>query len=192
MEDKEAIAVEFDHDPFANPADRADRLAVNGLNRWVDRSENEWAYEIHTLEAVADNVARQRLEIDDDVREFRQLFLQPVDDLLARPMMIVVQMQDDGVERQPFVAADGAAAADVLEAVEQPIEPRPDRVGFLGVARQRIRAFVRRAERAGPTFGRKVLAKGLGRAPLRAFSNRLGELELISAGNLMHGVSLAR
>ena len=137
-------------------------------------------------------MARQRLEIDDDVRKFRQLFLQPVDDLLSRPVMIVVQVQDDRVERQPFVAALGATAANVLEAVEESIETRPDGVRLFWIARQRIRAFVGRAERARSTFGRKVLAKGLSRAPLRAFSNRLGELELISAGNLMHGVSLAR
>src|SRR3954469_15799942 len=56
--------------------------------------------------------------------------LQPVDDLLARPVMIVVQVQDDRVERQAFVATLGTAAADVLEAVEQPIETWPDRVGF--------------------------------------------------------------
>jgi hypothetical protein len=192
MQDEETIAVEFEDDALADSPYCADDFAVNGLDRWVDRSEDERAQKIDTLEAVADDVPRQRLEVDDDVREFRQLFLQPVDDLLARPVMIVVQVQDDGVERQPLVAALGTAAADVLEAVEQPIETRPDGVRFLGIARQRICAFVRRAKRAGSTFGREVLAKGLGRAPLCAFSNRLGELELISAGNLMHGVSLAR
>jgi len=37
-------------------------------------------------------------------------------------VVIVIQVKDDRVERQPFVAALGTAAADVLEAVEQPIE----------------------------------------------------------------------
>ena len=77
------------------------------------------------------------------------LFPQPADDLFPRPVMIVVQVQDDRVERQALVASLGTAAADILEAVEEAIEPRPDGVRFLRIARQRIGAFVRRAKRAG-------------------------------------------
>src|SRR3954471_5553892 len=90
------------------------------------------------------------------------LFPEPADDLLARPVMIVVQVQDDRVERQPLVAALRAAAADVLEAVEEAIEPRPDRSGVL---RQRIGALVGGAERARSALVREVLAERLVRTP---------------------------
>src|SRR5262249_37191364 len=53
-----------------------------------------------------------------------RLLFEPVDDLLARPVMIVVQMQDDRVQREPFVAPDRTAAPHVLEAVEQAIQTR--------------------------------------------------------------------
>src|SRR5579863_8320619 len=111
------------------------------------------------------------------------LFPEPADDLLARPVVIVVEVQDDRVERQPLVAAFGAATADVLQAVEQAIQPRPDRTGLL---RQRIRAFVRRAKRTRSTLAGEVLAEGLVRAPLGAFSDRVSELDLICARDLMH------
>src|SRR6267154_2736750 len=106
------------------------------------------------------------------------LFPEPADDLLARPMVIVVQVQDDRVERQPLVAPFGAAAAHVLEAVEQTIEPRPDRAGLL---RQRVGPFIRRAERARSALGGEVFAEGLARAPLGALSDRVGKLDLIRA-----------
>jgi hypothetical protein len=47
-------------------------LAVDRLDRRIDRSEHERAEEMNALEAMADNVARQRVEIDDDVRKFGQ------------------------------------------------------------------------------------------------------------------------
>ena len=188
MKDEKAIAVEREHEPFANPLHAAHGLAVQGSNRRFDRAEDERAEQVDALEPVADDMARQRLQVNDDVGEFRQLFLQPLDDLLARPLMIVVQMEDDRVERQAFVAAHGTTAADVLEAVEEPVETRPDGVRFLRVARQRVGAFVGGAERAGTALGRKIFAEGLRRTPPRAFSNRVGELELIGAENLMHGV----
>src|SRR6266851_2663213 len=104
------------------------------------------------------------------------LFPEPADDLLARPMMIVVEVQDDGVERQPLVTPFGAAAANVLQTVEQAIQPRPDRAGLL---RQRIGAFIRRTERARSALVGEVLAEGLARTPPGAFSDRVGELDLI-------------
>src|SRR5262249_51590145 len=145
--------------------------------------------EVDALETMSDNVSGQRLEIDDNVGKFRQLLLQPLDDLLARPVMIVVQVQDDGVERQALVAADRTAAAHVLEAVEQAVESRPDRVRFLRIAWQSVRPLVRRAHGAPPALRREVLAERLCRAPLRAFGNGLSELELIGARHLMHGLS---
>src|SRR5439155_2367628 len=103
---------------LAHASHVADDVSVDGFDRWIDRSENERTEEVKTLEALADEARFQRLDVDDDVRELRQLiFLEPLHNLFARPVMIVVQMQDDGVERQPLVAAFGAAAAHVLEAV---------------------------------------------------------------------------
>ena len=105
----------------------------------IDRAENEGTEELDALEAPADDLAGQRLEVDDDVGKFRQSLAQPFDDLLARPMMIVVQVQDDRVERQTLVAADRASAPHVLEAVEQAIEPRPDRARRPAAAHRRLR-----------------------------------------------------
>src|SRR2546421_359794 len=111
------------------------------------------------------------------------LFSQPADDLLPRPVMIVVQVQDDRVQRQPFVAPFRAAAADVLEAVEEAIEPRADGAGVL---RQRVGAFVSGAERARSALVGEVLAEGLSRTPPGALGDRVGKLDLIRAQNLVH------
>src|SRR5260221_8448929 len=100
--------------------------------------------------------------------------------------MIVVEMQDDRIERQPFVAALGAAAADVLQTVEQTLQARADGMRFLRIARQRVRAFVGRAERAGSAVVGEVFAERLLRPALRALRNRVGQHDLIFARHLMH------
>src|SRR5471032_705376 len=111
------------------------------------------------------------------------LFPEPADDHLPRPVMIVVQVQDDRVERQPLVAALGTLAADVLEAIEQAIEPRPNRAGFL---RQRICAFVRRAQRARAALVRKVFAESPIGTPPGTFRDGISQFYLICARDLMH------
>jgi hypothetical protein len=184
MNDEIQIVIERNNDSLADAADVADRLSVDGVDRRHDRSQDEGAEQVKTFEAPADEARFQRLDVDDDVRQFRQLIaLEPFDDLLARPVMIVVQMQDDRVERQPFIAPFGAAAPYVLEAIEEAIEPGPD-VRIL-IARQHVGAFVCRAERARPPIVRKILTEGL-RAPSRAGGDRVGELDLIFARDLMH------
>src|SRR5262245_57369437 len=115
-----------------------------------------------------------------------ELLFQPVRDLLARPVMIVVEVQDDGVERQTLLTSDGTRAADIFEAVENAIETRADLMRILG---KRVRAFVRGAKRAATTVVIEVFAEGLRRTPPCARDNRLGELELVFAGHLMHGAS---
>src|SRR6478736_929127 len=135
---------------------------------------------------MSDNVPRQRLAVDDDVRQFGQLLPKPCCNLLPRPMMVVVQMQDDRVQRQPLLTADRTAAAHVLEAVEQAVEPRPNGVRVL---RQRVRAFVRSPERARPAVIVEVLAERLTRSALRTRNDRLRELELIFPRHLMHAPS---
>src|SRR4029453_8523803 len=67
-------------------------------------------------------------------------------DRFARPVVVVVEVQDHGAERQALLAAQGAAAQRVLEAVEQALEilgPNPRRV-----SRQVVDALVRGAESA--------------------------------------------
>src|SRR5438874_136681 len=129
---------------------------------------------------MADNKTLEGIEVGDDVWKLgHSSLLQPRDDLLARPMVIVVQVQDDRVQRKPLLAADRALPADVLEAIEQATHSRADRMRFFRIARQRVRAFVRRAERAGSTRLREVFAEGLSRTPLRACGDGIGELDLI-------------
>src|SRR5919201_1831987 len=101
------------------------------------------------------------------------IFAEPLHDLLARPVVIVVQVQDDGVERQPLVAADRAAAPDVFQAIEETMKSRADGLDF---TRQRVRAFVRRAKRAGSAVLGEVLAEGLLRPATRAGGDSVGEL----------------
>src|SRR5262245_2706663 len=100
--------------------------------------------------------------------------------------MIVVEMQDDRVQGKALVAAHRAAPADVLEAVEQPVEARANRVRLVRIARQRVSALVRGAERARSAGFIEVLAERLrGPAP-GALRNRACKLDLIFARHLMH------
>ena len=66
------------------------------------------------------------------------------------------------------------------------MKTRTDRVRFVRIARQRVRAFVRRAERAGAAGLGEVLTEGLNGSALRALRNGLGELDLIGFRYLMH------
>ena len=134
VDDQEQVVGEHQHDALADAAHVADGLAVERVDRRIDGPENEGAEEVDSLEAPAGDVAGQRLDVDNDVWQFRQSLPQPLDNLLARPLMVVVQVQDDRVERQPLVAADGTPPPHVLEAVEQAIEPRTNRARFCGSA----------------------------------------------------------
>ena len=107
VNDQEEVVVEHEHDALADAAHAADDLAVSGVERRIDGAQDERAEEPDPLEAPADDVRGQRFDVDDDVGQFRQSLPQPLDNLLARPVMVVVQVQDDRVERQPLVAADG-------------------------------------------------------------------------------------
>jgi hypothetical protein len=103
---------------------------------------------------------------------------QPLDNLLARPVMIVVQMQDDRIEGKTFVASDRTAPPHVLEAIEQPIETRADGVRFVRIARQRIGAFIGGAKRRN--IRRTPAPAAAWRLPRwlrRARSDRRGELD---------------
>jgi hypothetical protein len=70
VDDQKQIAVKGDDDALADAADAANGLAVQRIDRRIDGAEDERAVEREPLEAAADDVARQRLEIDDDVGKF--------------------------------------------------------------------------------------------------------------------------
>jgi len=135
-------------------------------------------------------MTRQRLDVHDDVRQLGQsIVFEPLDNLLARPLMIVVQMEDNCIERQPFLAPDRTSAPHVFKAIEQTMQAGSNRMRFMWIARQRVSALVRGAKRTGPARVGEVLTEGLTRSALRTFRNRLGELDLIGAWDLMHDVS---
>jgi hypothetical protein len=112
------LVVKLENQPFPDAAHAAHNSFFDGFERRVDGPENERTAQAHSLQGVPDNVPRQRLAIDDDVRQFGQLLPEPRCYLLPRPMMVVVQMQDNRVERQPLLATDGASAPHVFETVE--------------------------------------------------------------------------
>ena len=70
VDDEKQIVVEGEDDALADAAHAADDRAVDRVDRRIDRAEDERAVEREPLEAAADDVARQRLEVDDDVGEF--------------------------------------------------------------------------------------------------------------------------
>ena len=66
------LVVEREHDALADAAHAADGLAVERGDRRIDGAQHEGAEEVDPLEAPADDVAGQRLDVDHDVRQFRQ------------------------------------------------------------------------------------------------------------------------
>ena len=66
------VLIECEDDPLADAADAANDLSVQDVGRRIDRAQNEWAVEYEALEAAPDNVARQCLEIDNDIRKLWQ------------------------------------------------------------------------------------------------------------------------
>ena len=69
MDDEKQVGVERQDNSLADAADAANNLSLNGVDRRIDRAQNEGAVECEALEAVPDNVARQRFDVNDDVRE---------------------------------------------------------------------------------------------------------------------------
>ena len=67
MDHEKQIGVKGQDDPLADAADAANDLSLKRVDRRIDRAQNEGAVECEALEAAPDDVARQRLEVDDDV-----------------------------------------------------------------------------------------------------------------------------
>ena len=67
MDHEKQIGVKGQDDPLADAADAANDPSLKGVDRRIDRAQNEGAVKCEALEAAPDDVARQRLEVDDDV-----------------------------------------------------------------------------------------------------------------------------
>src|SRR5262245_40396576 len=90
----------------------------------------------------------------------------PSRDLLARPGVIVVQVDDDGCKPELFCTALGGTLAKRLETIEHSIEisRRPH---FVGIAGHVIHAVVGGAQRAGRVLTSEVVAESLLRPSFR-------------------------
>jgi hypothetical protein len=66
------IAVEDEDDALADAPDPADGPALNRRDRGIDRAEDERAEKVDAVETPSGDVAGQRFEVDNDVRELRQ------------------------------------------------------------------------------------------------------------------------
>jgi hypothetical protein len=70
MDDKKEIGVEPEHEPLADAADTANDPTVDRVDRRVDRAKDERAVQGEPLEPASDDMARQRVEVDDNVGKF--------------------------------------------------------------------------------------------------------------------------
>jgi hypothetical protein len=62
--------IEDEDDALADPADAAHDLSVDCVDRRIDGAEDERAVQDEPLQAAADDVPRQRLEVDNNVGKF--------------------------------------------------------------------------------------------------------------------------
>ena len=60
-------------DSFSDAPHAADAAARDCLERWINGPQHERTEEGNFLECLTDDVAIQRLEIDDDVGQLRQI-----------------------------------------------------------------------------------------------------------------------
>jgi len=66
------LLIEDEDDPLTDASDTADPLSLKDVDRRVDRAKDERAVEDEPLQTVADDVARQRFDVNDDVGQFWQ------------------------------------------------------------------------------------------------------------------------
>ena len=66
------ILIEHEDETLADAADTANDLAGDRLDRRIDGAQDEWTVEREPLEAASDDVACQRVEVNDNVRQFGQ------------------------------------------------------------------------------------------------------------------------
>jgi hypothetical protein len=70
VDDQKEIEIEDEHNPLADAAHVANDLTVDGVDGRVDSAEDERAVQREPLEPASDDVARQRVEVDDNVGKF--------------------------------------------------------------------------------------------------------------------------
>ena len=71
VKDQEQLAFTFQHDAFAEAMERDNLPPFDRRKRRIDRSKQERAREPDAGDALPDDARRQRVEIEQDVREFR-------------------------------------------------------------------------------------------------------------------------
>ena len=70
MQDEPAVVVQADGDSLAQPAESANRFAVNALDRWHSGAEQKWIADAHLIERLAKDAAFERFDVNGDVRQF--------------------------------------------------------------------------------------------------------------------------
>jgi hypothetical protein len=70
VDDQKEIAIEDEHNPLADAAHAANDLTVDDVEGRVDGAEDEGAVQREPLEPASDDMARQRVEVDDNVGKF--------------------------------------------------------------------------------------------------------------------------
>jgi len=69
VDDQKQIVIERKDDALADSADAANRLGRECVDGRIDRAQDERAVQREPLEAAANDMPCQRLEVDDDVGE---------------------------------------------------------------------------------------------------------------------------
>jgi hypothetical protein len=70
VDDEKQLVVQREHDPLADAAHTANDLTVDDIDGRVDGAEDKRAVQREPFEPASGDVARQRVEIDDDVGKF--------------------------------------------------------------------------------------------------------------------------
>ena len=72
MQDEKDVVWKFEDDALADATGRANDLSGDGIERWIYGAKNEWTEKRDALEPFAGDVALECLEINNNVRKFRQ------------------------------------------------------------------------------------------------------------------------
>jgi hypothetical protein len=70
VDDQKEIEIEDEHNPLADAAHVANDLSADDVDGRVDGAEDERAVQREPLEPASDDMARQRIEVDDNVGKF--------------------------------------------------------------------------------------------------------------------------
>ena len=73
MQHEEHIVCKREHDALADPARGLNGLPGDGVDGRIDGAKNERTEEGETLETLSRYVSLERFEVNDNVRQFRQI-----------------------------------------------------------------------------------------------------------------------